>query len=39
MWKKCGKKYSEKSVENMWKTITWGNYEKIVKKFVERMWK
>jgi hypothetical protein len=23
VWKKCGKECSEKSVENMWKTITW----------------
>ncbi len=23
VWKKCGKEYCEKSVENMWKAIVW----------------
>jgi hypothetical protein len=34
VWKKCGKEYCEKSVKNMWKTITWENCGKIVKKIV-----
>jgi hypothetical protein len=34
VWEKCGKEYCEKSVKNMWKTITWENCGKIVKKIV-----
>jgi hypothetical protein len=34
VWKKCGKEYCEKSVKNMWKTITWENCGKTVKKIV-----
>jgi hypothetical protein len=34
------KEYYEKSVEYMWKTITWENCGKIVKKIVwKHMWK
>jgi hypothetical protein len=40
VWKKCGKEYCEKSVKNMWKTITWENCGKTVKKIVwKTMWK
>jgi hypothetical protein len=40
VWKICGKEYCEKSVENMWKTITWENCGKFVKKIVwKNMWK
>jgi hypothetical protein len=34
VWKKGGKEYFEKSVKNMWKTITWENCGKTVKKIV-----
>ncbi len=48
VWEKCGKEYCEKSVKNMWKTITWENCGKTVKKIVwkscgknsvRKMWK
>jgi hypothetical protein len=42
VWKKCGKEYSKKSVEKMWKTITWekNRVEKYVEKnSVGKVWK